>query len=384
MNQVQSHPGRMSGLSADAFSSLFQAIGGLRNLRAAVAMLGCLFTGILIAGLLAALFGRFGTWAFGLAGIVFLVAYVMAVNACGILLLDQARGLPPRGLSDALIYGLICVPKLIFLVVLLLVVCALMFLAIAILLFFCKVPVLGPLLFTVVFPLCVVLAGATFFWLFFGGNLACVALWDGATVIRAVAQSIAIARTRLMESMLLQGVVLVLASAVSLVVFLVLGLGLLPTMAMSQSIVGAGIGDVASILASFGSGGGYGIAGAIGTGLLWAVAVTLVTQVYLLGLELVYLRVIEGLDSSAAEQTLTEHIDTARRRAAELGDKAKEAAERAREQGRRAAGPVAAVAQVQVSSQAAPAGRLTSACPQCRKPVTDRDVFCGECGFKIA
>ena len=383
MNQVQSHTSRMSGLSPDAFSSMFQAIGGLRNLRAAVAMLSCLFAGILLAGLLAALFGRFGTWAFALAGTVFVVAYVMAVNACGILLLDQARGLAPRALRDALIYGLICVPKLILLIVLLLVACALIFVALAILLFFCKIPGLGPVLFTAVFPLCVIVAGAAICWLFFGGNLACVALWDGATVIRAIAQSVAIARTRLMESMLLQAVVIVLSTIVSIVVFVILGIGFLPTIAMAQSIVGGGVGDIASILASFGSGGGYGIAGAIGSGLLWAVAVTLVTQVYLLGLELVYLRVIEGLDSTATEQALTEHIDTARRRAAELGEKAKEAGERAREQARRATAPAMQVAHQQVASQQLPAAKLASVCPQCRKPVTDLDAFCGECGFKI-
>lgn len=382
MNPQQSTaPG---GLSPDAFSSLFQAIGGLRNVRAAVAMLSCLLVAALLGGAVAALLGRFGTWAFVLAGAVFFVGYLTAVNASGILLLDQARGIQPRGLVDALIFGLICVPKLIALMVLLLVVCALIFLALAILFFFCKIPGIGPVLFVAVFPLSVVVAGAVICWLFFGGNLAYVALWDGATVMRAIAQAVAIGRTRLMESMLLQAVVLLLSSIVGIVVFLVLAIGFLPTSAMSVSIVGTGDGggDIRSILTNFGSGGGYAIAGAIGTGLLWAVAVTLVTQVYLLGIELVYLRVTEGLDSTAAEQVLTEHIDTARRRAAELGEKAREAAERAREQARRAT-PVAAVAPAQAPSQAPPAVRLASVCPQCRKPITDQDVFCGECGFKM-
>ena len=372
------------GLSPDALSSMFQAIGGLRNVRAAVAMLSCLLVAALLGGAIAALLGRFGTWAFVLAGVVFFVGYLTAVNASGILLLDQARGSRPRGLSDALLYGLICVPKLIALMVLLLVVCALIFLALAILFFFCKIPGIGPVLFVAVFPLSVVVAGAVICWLFFGGNLAYVALWDGATVMRAIAQSVAIARSRLMESMLLQAVVLLLSFIVGLVVFLVLAIGFLPTSAMSVSIVGTGDsgGDIRSILTNFGSGGGYAIAGAMGTGLLWAVAVTLVTQVYLLGIELVYLRVTEGLDSTAAEQVLSEHIGTARRRAAELGEKAREAGERAREQARRAT-PVAAVAQAQVPSQAPPSAKLASVCPQCRKPITDQDVFCGECRFKM-
>ena len=382
MNTQQSTaPG---GLSPNALSSMFQAIGGLRNVRAAIAMLSCLLVAALLGGAIAALLGRFGTWAYVLAGAVFFVGYLTAVNASGILLLDQARGIRPRGLSDALIYGLICVPKLIALMVLLLVVCALIFLALAILLFFCKIPGIGPVLFVAVFPLSVVVAGAVICWLFFGGNLAFVALWDGATVMRAIAQSVAIARTRLMESMLLQAVVLLLSSIVGIVVFLVLAIGFLPTSAMSVSIVGTGDGggDIRSILTNFGSGGGYAIAGAMGTGLLWAVAVTLVTQVYILGIELVYLRVTEGLDSTAAEQTMTEHLNTARRRAAELGEKAREAGERARQQARSAT-PVAAGAQAQAPPQAPPSAKLASVCPQCRKPITDQDLFCGECGFKM-
>ena len=382
MNPQQSPSPR--GLSADAFSSLFQAIGGLRNVRAAVAMLSCLLVAALIAGLLATT--GLGEWARNLAALVFFVGYLAGFNAAGILLLDQARGVHSRGLVDALIYALICVPKLILLVLLMVVVSALIFLALAVLLFVCKMPGLGPVLFVAVFPLCVVVAGAAICWLLLGGNLAWVALLDGATVIRAIAQSIAIARTRLMESALLQAVVALLSIVVGMVIFVVLGIGFLPTAAMSLSIVGnVGGGNIGSVLTDFGSAGAYAIAGAVGTGVLWAVAATLVTLVAILGIELVYLRVTEGLDSTAAEQALTDHMNTARRRAAELGEKARAAGERAREQAGRAT-PVAAfaaVAQVHEPSQAPPSVRLASVCPQCRKPITDQDVFCGECGFRM-
>ena len=53
-----------------------------------------------------------------------------------------------------------------------------------------------------------------------------------------------------------------------------------------------------------GSGAGHAIAGAIGGALLWAVAASLVGQVYLLGLSLVYLRVTEGLDLTARKRRL--------------------------------------------------------------------------------
>ena len=77
-----------------------------------------------------------------------------------------------------------------------------------------------------------------------------------------------------------------------------------------------------------GAGGGHAIAGTIGGALLWAVAASLVGQVYLLGLSLVYLRVTEGLDLTASEAALRATFDEARRRTAELGEKARQATRR--------------------------------------------------------
>jgi len=52
-----------AGLSGHAFSSLFQAITGLRNRRALVAMLGCMFVGVIVGGLLVAMTGSLGVFA---------------------------------------------------------------------------------------------------------------------------------------------------------------------------------------------------------------------------------------------------------------------------------------------------------------------------------
>ena len=56
---------------------------------------------------------------------------------------------------------------------------------------------------------------------------------------------------------------------------------------------------------------------------------SLVAQVYLLGLCLVYLRVTEGLDLSATEAALRQKLEEARSRAGDLGEKARAAANRA-------------------------------------------------------
>jgi hypothetical protein len=158
------------------------------------------------------------------------------------------------------------------------------------------------------------------------------AIWQGASITRALAQTFAIVRSRLLEAVLLLIFVGFLCFAVAAIIFGVLGFGLVPTLGMSMSIVGFGGFGMESMMAmSQGGGGGAGhaIAGAIGGALLWAVAASLIGQVYLLGLSLVYLRVTEGLDLTASEAALRATFDDAKRRTAELGEKARQATQRA-------------------------------------------------------
>ncbi|MEO8526903.1 MAG: hypothetical protein ABI460_19400, partial [Caldimonas sp.] len=244
------------------------------------------------------------------------------------------RGISPRSTVDALVYGLMCIPKLIVLGIALFLVELVVFLVIALVLAVCKIPFLGPLLFAVVFPVSVVVAGITIFGLFLCMVLSLPAIWQGATIMRALSQTLAIARSRLVEAVLLLVFVWLLSFAVALIVFSVLGAGLVPTLGLSASIVGfsgmgGGLGSVMGMAQGFGgSGAGHTIAGMLGLMVLWAIAASLVLQVYLLGLCLVYLRVTEGLDLSASEAALRQKLDEARRRASDLGEKARNAATR--------------------------------------------------------
>ena len=319
-----------AGMSATAFSSLFHAVGGLRNRRALVALVACTVGGVLIAGLLVAMGSMLASL---LAFLVYLVAIGTGVNAAGLLHMDNARGIAPRSTVDALVAGLLCIPKLIVLGIALFAVELAVFLVIALVLVVCKIPFLGPLLFAVVFPVSVVVAGIAFFGVFLCMVLSLPAIWEGATIVRALSQTLAIARSRLVEAVLLLAFVWLLSFAVALIIFSVLGAGLIPTLGLSGSIVGfSGIGGLGSVMGMAqgfgGSGAGHAIAGLIGLTVLWAIAASLVLQVYLLGLCLVYLRVTEGLDLSATEAALRQKLDEARKRAADLGDKARKAANR--------------------------------------------------------
>ena len=147
------------GLSANAFSSLFQAVNGLRHRRAIIALLGCTFVGVLVAGLVIA--SGLGFFATFLAMLVYVVAVGTGVNATGLLQMEAALGHPQRSLADALVAGLMCIPKLIVLALAFLAVEIAVFIVIALLLVVCKIPFIGALLFVVVFPLSVVAAGIT-------------------------------------------------------------------------------------------------------------------------------------------------------------------------------------------------------------------------------
>jgi hypothetical protein len=438
-------PPNLAGLPPVAFGSVLQAIGGLRNRRALVALLGCLVVGVVVAMLA----GRLGGVGSLLGALIMFIAAGTGINAAGVLLMDQARGTPPRGLVDALVYGLMCIPKLIVLGLALLLVAIAVFIVIAIMFLICKIPVLGPILFVVAFPLSVVIAGMTVFGLFLCMLLALPAIWEGLTVMRAIAQTLTIARTRLVEALLLLAVVWLLCLFVGLVVFGILGSGLLPTLGMSASILGGGgFGGMESMFGMMqgyggyggygafgGGGGGYAIASTIGGGLLWALASTLIWQVFLLGLNLVYLRITEGLDSTAAEAALMRGLDDAKRRTAELGERAKAAANRAGQPGvppaytappagpaapanptasttSIAPAPVAPIAPAAgaapgtytapapTSGQATPAATTQAypappqaptyvppataiACPNCSAPCTTDDLFCGVCGQRL-
>jgi hypothetical protein len=346
-NRMSSNPAEAAplpaGISATAFSSLFGAINGLRNRRALIALMGCLVGGILVAGLLF----RMGSFFALLGGLVWIVAVGTGVNAAGLLHMDHARGISPRSTVDALVYGLMCIPKLIALAILLFLVELAVFIVIAVLLFICKIPFLGPVLFAVVFPVSVVVAGITVLGLFLCMVLSLPAIWQGATIMRALSQTLAIARSRIVEAILLFVFVWFLSFAVAMIVFGVLAAGLLPTLGLSASIVNfggfgsmlggmGGMGGMGGLGGMGGMGGieggsglGHAIAGGIGLGVLWAIAASLVLQVYLLGLCLVYLRVTEGLDLSATEAALRQKLDEARNRANEFGEKARTAANRA-------------------------------------------------------
>jgi hypothetical protein len=346
-----------AGLSMGAFATVFQAVQGLRNRRAAFAMLGCFVAGVLVAGL-CSMAGALGS---ALGALLMLIAVGTGINAAGTLQMDHARGVTPRSMADALVYGLLCIPKLIALGFLLLLVAIAVFIVVAVLLLICKIPFLGPLLYVAVFPLSVLVCGVTVVGLFVCMLLSLPAIWEGLGILRAVAQTLAIARTRLVETLLLLFALALLGIVVGILVFWILGAGLMPTLGLSLRILGGGGGGgggegfaMGPMGMLGGMGGGHALAGVIGFGILWATTASVVGQVNLLGLAIIYLRVTTGLDVGATEAALARGLEDARRRTAELGEKARAAAERGRAAAAGAAGAASAAGPDRAPSEPPP------------------------------
>lgn len=309
-------------VSEQSLSSVMSAVVGLRDGRALVALSGCAACGIAVAGLIASMAGSSGAISGPLAALVCLLAVGIGVNAAGALQMADVRGVTRRSLTGALVFGMSCLPRLALLALALLAGAAAVFIALAAVFLIGKMPLLGPLVFAVALPLSVVVAGITVTALAVCLVLSLPALWQGESAMRALGQTLAVARTRPVESLLLLLVVAVLVFAVGVVVFGVLASGLVPSLALSAAIIGfgeLGLDAVAALpLADIG---GPAFAGGLGLLTLWVAAGSWVGQVWLRGLALVYLRVTEDLDPVASEAALRAAIDGARRRAGALGER---------------------------------------------------------------
>lgn len=392
-------------ISADALSSLFQAVAGLRNFRAATAMLTCFGLSVVIPGLIWLLLGK-GAAGISLGALVAAFMIASGIHAGGLLLMDQAKQVQMRSISEAIFLGMWCVPKSIMLAIGLALAVIAVYVLMALLFYVCKIPGLGPLLYAIVFPVGVLVAGLTFTALFLGMMLALSAMWEGATITAALVKAFAALRIKLVETVLMSFVVLLLAGFVFFFVSGVLMTGFLPAVGMSASILGATpqmFGSLASSMMGMGgsgSSGGYLLAGSFGSGLLFALTMTLVFQVWLLGINLVFLKVTDGLDASATEAALQSGLAEVRRKAADIGSKAKQAAEHARVQASQAVERTKASSVEAVSTatavtsapiqRAEPAGaadgrtpQLELTCPACTEEVSSDDLFCGACGHRL-
>lgn len=283
------------------------SIDALRNLRALYALLASFcMAGLMLASAQSALARGEALSSAVWMGLGLAVAF-FGVNATGLMLMDQARGLPVRDPQDAFADALRCAHR----VLLTLAVCLGLALAVALvlagLLWATRWPGVGAALLAVVLPVAVLLLGSIAFALVvLVGPLAGPAVWAG----RSTRASLTLLRTQLRHglpetALLMATVYLLTALATAAVSFVVVSGGRLMA---GLAILGAGVelpaGQLLAGLMGLGprglgasgvalEGGALGTAALVGGGVVFAIALVLPTLVWLRGCCAVYLAVTE-------------------------------------------------------------------------------------------
>lgn len=372
-------PTRMAGLmrAADAF----------RNVRAVLT----LFATFLLIFLVLGLFGL--TRSAGGMAVGFLLAllvWLIGISSAGIQYMNQVHGLDAKSADPGLIGAVLAGAKLVGMAVIFFI-CSLIFLIpISILLFICKIPGIGPFLLAIVIPVSTILSAVFYFGLWVAFALSAPAVWEGNTIMGSLARVYAIARNRGFEGMVMLILLSILCGLLALLVFAGFGTGYAMTLGLAGSILKQGIGG-GGMLGAFGGlfsslmsmasgmrGSGNALGIAFGTLLLLGVMWPIIIAPWVMGLNLVYVGLSEGLDSSAAEGQLAAGLAQAKQKAAEMQELARQRATEMQARAQQAAAERSASIN---QSREAPPSAL--ACPGCSQAITASDVFCGNCGHKL-
>jgi hypothetical protein len=369
---------------------VLEAVDSARNTRAFLLFIACAIAALVIGGVFIGIAGTLATnGAFLIGGLFSFIGSLAAVivlatgvSAAGKTLMDQIQGRPALSARDALIAGVLTLPKLAAIFLIEIVVSIAFMIALAIVLFICKIPLLGPLLYTVVFPVASVIGGMLWFSFTFVVNpLAAPAFWEGYGV-RAALGALGMNRAALNIGRLLSPIVqqLVLLFVVGIVAFIATTIvfsGSAFVAALASGIIGFG-GSLLTLYSSFGPGSmgsaggglsGYLIATVIGVGALGALAYTFPLLVYLAGTCNIFLNLVSANTAWDAPTPGEGHVDPAPRSPAAP------------------AAPVTPHAPLTSSASVAPPHAHDTAthscCSACGAVTEPDDAFCGECGADL-
>lgn len=366
---------------------LLSCVNAVRNWRA----LALLLITLIAAGLVVALGGQLAGVSpalLALFGLLGLLVLFYGANAVGIMLMDEVKGYTSRPMMAACSASLVTSHRLILALLLIGLIYLAGLLVLALLLAICKIPFVGPVLYTVIFPISIVIAGTAVFALptvIF--PLAAPAVWGGATTTECVSRIIAIARKRLLLVVLLMiGIGFITAFVAALISFILFsGTGV--TAGMSVPILGSrdgipGLSAIQGIVLGGGGLDGHARAALVGGSVLFSAAVTLPSLVYLSGACAVYLRATDGIDMAAEQTQINTRLAAAKAKAKDIQAQAKASAAQYADRNTLAPRqePASVAAALPIATMAV---QPPAACPACTSPVLPDDVFCGTCGHKM-
>ncbi|MGC9163380.1 MAG: zinc ribbon domain-containing protein [Thiomonas sp.] len=308
------------------------------------------------------------------------IVILAGMNASGLMLMDQAYDQPVRGFGPAFFGGIQSALYVLGLLILLGLGFGVVLLGAFLLSLLGHIPGVGGFFgFVLAGPLVVVVALA-YAVLLLAGPLMIAAVWHGEGFVASLSRAVGIVIKRPLEVFMH---------------FLVLGLIVFPAVAFIFAVVFVGSMFVGGFFASgalMGSGWGGGVswmgrydalgalsAASLSIGLVWFLAWSVVSLIYVLGLIFVYRAVSEGVGSEATEMV--------GQKLAQFKQKFDEYKPRPAPDGTPPAAPAttsqpAADAQPRAVSDQ-PAVPATGHCPACGAVVQPDDVFCGSCGHRL-
>lgn len=362
---------------------LLRAIEGLRSGRA-IAFLG---VGWLLAVGLSMLGGATRSyWGVLLFALLGMLVMLYALCAAGIVLLDLARGMSPPSLADACFAAIPAFVKFLLILGIGIVCFLLYWVLLAALFLVCKIPGIGPVLYALLLPVTIVLTATVMAGAYIALGLLGPAVWEGHTIGGAIARLFAIATQRPVECLVHFVLLSLLVALSAWMIFGLLVLATLSTGGISATVLDVdpsmAFMNLPGLLAYPGGGGGYSdgyfSAALFGIALVFGIASAAILSMQILGCNLIYLKMSEGIDSSAAEAKLREGLAQAKRKAEELQATARERTQQMQERARQHAEQRAAQ-----NAQNTAAPPATKVCPACGAANASNDTFCGECGAKV-
>ena len=321
------------------------------------------------SGTLAAIMGA-------IAAILVLGMALIGTNAVGIMLADDVWDRPQRSITDALLTSVFTSHRLVFVLLLEGLLFLVFLIVFTVILFLCKIPGIGPLLYAVVFPVGVLATGITLFALIFVAiPLAAPAIWSGATVMQALAMLKEVARQKLLYVVIMTLLLGLLLMLVGGIVGTVLTSGTMLTLSLSAAVVGAssgGLNELIGIFSGFNMGGGvngYAVALSFGGAVIFLIGATPGALVGMKGAAIIHRASTEDLSLADIEAAMNQKLEDIKRRAQEAKERAM------------AAAPTQQSAPASKKFEPVTTNQLL--CPACQATVTADDVFCGSCGNKM-
>lgn len=372
----------MSSILLDQISKSRGLLGALEGITNRKAFVAAAVT-VLGSAILLAVFSALGTTLLYngqyqtskiVAGVGFLVvaaAFVIGMSATGFLVNDLVRGRQQGSVANSFLLAVATLPRVIGVLLVVVAIGLLLLVGDALLLFLCKLPGVGPLLYAAVAPLSVVVMAIAFFASLFVVMLHGPAIWEGNTVMRTVAILGAISRERLLAVIVQSSLLYLLVAFIGAIVTSGLMVGSSVTAGLSIPIIGQdlqfGTRMFDALLGGFlgggGSGAGYLKAAMFGASILAGIGFIVPLLVMMSGSCIIYANVtVQLVGAAKVEQSIQDAIDVAREKA----ESAKRKLEESRDQ---------------LTASAATAA--ATSCGKCNTPTAVGDAFCGNCGTAL-